>query len=407
MQLEFLIVLSQAVIFISSIFLAGVALYHLLVFLVAIIKSEKLQPSKPSLTVFKRISLIIPIKDEFSVLPQLIKSIEELDYPAELFEVIFVTVKESELTLEEYRSQLSEKNICSKVIVDEGNGKPAALNSGLTAAQGEIIGIFDADSVLPRDILKNVSENLSERCSFAVQGLTRSYNSDYNILSRLASLEQMVYLMMFLQPRSSLNLFIPSTGSCLFVKKDLLLRLGGWKSGLLAEDLDLSLRLHDEKIQIKVDQAIYCWQETPTRLEDYFIQRLRWFRGFIQLIPSNLHRLTTLEGIDIFLLLLGPVVLCSSLLVFIYVTLTGFTIPSFIGFLASLLVILTPISFMCLTIKSKTSKKSMILTVLGIAAYWMVESTIATIAVMTALLRLKVRWLRTPKTGIAQASNIK
>jgi hypothetical protein len=117
--------------------------------------------------------------------------------------------------------------------------------------------------------------------------------------------------------------------------------------------------------------------------------------------------LTAPEGIDIFLLLLGPVVLCSSLLVFIYVTLTGFIVPTFLGFLARLLAILIPISFMCLTIKSKTSKKNLIFAVLGIAAYWMAESIIATIAILTALLRLKVRWIRTPKTGIAQASNIK
>jgi cellulose synthase/poly-beta-1,6-N-acetylglucosamine synthase-like glycosyltransferase len=407
MQLEFLIGFSQAVIFILSIFLVGVAIYHLLVFLAAMIKMEKVGSSKPLPTEFKTVSLIIPMRDEFSALSQLIKSLEELDYPAEFFEVIFVAPSESKHILEKYLSRLSEKKIRTKLVVDEGNGKPAALNRGLTVAEGEIVGIFDVDSVLPVDILKNVSKSFSEKNSLAAQGIARSYNTDYNILSKLASLEQVIYLKIFLQPRSFLNLFIPSTGSCFFVKKDLLLKLGGWRDDLLAEDFDLSLRIHDEKIKIKLDQNIYCWQETPSRLKDYFIQRLRWFRGFIQLLPSNLHRLTTPEGIDIFLLLLGPLVLCSSLLVFTYVTLTGFILPSFLGFLASLLAILTPISFMCLTIRSKTSKMNLILALLGIAAYWMVESIIATIAILTALLRLKVRWIRTPKTGIAQASNIK
>jgi len=58
----------------------------------------------------------------------------------------------------------------------EAKGKPAALNLALHYATGEIIGVFDADSVPEKNVLKKVASYLNDKKIMAVQGTTTSIN---------------------------------------------------------------------------------------------------------------------------------------------------------------------------------------------------------------------------------------
>jgi cellulose synthase/poly-beta-1,6-N-acetylglucosamine synthase-like glycosyltransferase len=402
MFLELLTKIAHASIFILSIFLVGIAAYNLLLFLAGTIRSKRYNHHHLPFTQLKTISLIIPIKDELSVLSGLTRSILNLDYPTELFEVIFVTPRSSERYLEEFHLLLNKNGIHVKIVVDEGKGKPAALNAGLKVAVGEIIGVFDSDSILPSNILRRVSRIFMNEGVAAIQGVTRSYNDGDNILSKLTSVEQEIYFKMFLKPRSSLNLFIPFTGSCLFIRRELLLRIGGWNANSLAEDFDLALRLYDEGIKVKLEPTIYCWQETPSMLKSYVIQRVRWFRGFIELIPCGLHKLTNLERLDIFLMLLGPVILSMSLLVFTYFLVSDEVILSpLLKPLASLVGTLAIPSLICLILKPRVFSRIPAF-IMGVIGYWILESSIAIVSVMMGLLRLKIQWIRTPKIGVKE-----
>ena len=407
MFLELLTKIAHVGIFILSIFLVGIAAYNLLLFLTATISSKRYKHHYLPPTSLKTISLIIPIKDELSVLSGLTRSILNLDCPAELFEVIFVTPRGSERYLEEFHLLLSKNGIHVKIVVDEGRGKPAALNAGLKVAVGEIIGVFDSDSILPSNILRRVSRVFIDENVVAIQGVTKSYNDGDNILSKVTSVEQEIYFRMFLKPRSSLNLFIPFTGSCLFIRREFLLRIGGWNTNSLAEDFDLALRLYDEGIKVKLEPTIYCWQETPSMLRSYIIQRVRWFRGFIELIPRSLHKLTNLERLDIFLMLLGPVTLSISLLVFTYFLISDKVILfPLLKLLANLVGAFAVPSLICLVLKPRILSRIPAF-IMGIIGYWILESSIATISVMMGLLGLKIQWIRTPKTGVRELCRLK
>jgi len=407
MFLELLTKIAHAIIFILSIFLVGITAYNLLLFLAGEIRSKRYKHYHLPSTPLKTISLIIPIKDELSVLSGLKRSILNLDYPTELFEVIFVTPRSSERYLEEFRLLLNRNGIHVKIVVDEGRGKPAALNAGLKAAVGEIIGVFDSDSILPSEILRKVSRIFIDESVVAIQGVTRSYNDGDNILSKLTSVEQEVYFRMFLKPRSSLNLFIPFTGSCLFIRREFLLRVGGWNANSLAEDLDLALRLYDEGIKVKLEPTIYCWQEMPSMLKSYIIQRVRWFRGFIELIPRSLHKLTNLERLDIFLMLLGPVILSISLLVFTYFLASDKVVLSpLLKPLASLVGIFAVPSLICLILKPRVLSRIPAF-IMGVIGYWILESSIAIVSVIMGLLGLKIQWIRTPKIGVKESCRLK
>ena len=58
----------------------------------------------------------------------------------------------------------------------ESKGKPAALNLALPYATGEIVGVFDADSVPEKDARRKVASYLGDKQLMAVQGRTTSLN---------------------------------------------------------------------------------------------------------------------------------------------------------------------------------------------------------------------------------------
>ena len=49
-------------------------------------------------------------------------------------------------------------------------GKPAALNLALTYVTGEIVGVFDADSLPEKDVLSKVASYFDDKQVTAVQG---------------------------------------------------------------------------------------------------------------------------------------------------------------------------------------------------------------------------------------------
>jgi len=378
-------------------------IYNLIIFIIGC-KRKRIAESRS--IKLKKISLIIPVKDEINSLPLIFESLKYIIYPKNLLEVIFVISKNSKQCIEACKEFSRENGGWIKVLVDEGKGKPSALNLGLRHANGDIIGVFDVDSILPKDILLKVSEVFLNEGIIAIQGVTKSYNENKNFLSKLASIEEKAYFTLFLKPRSNLSLFLPFTGSCLFIKKDFLLKIGGWSETALAEDLEVALKLFDNGIKIKLRPEISCQHEVTSKLTPYLIQRLRWFRGYLQLLSRALKKLTTLNPhwIDISIILASPILLSLSLIIFLYSLIsTNTNMPiNFFKLIAwSLLIAATP-AFLYLTFKLRRIRLRTILLIPAAIAYWILESFIALIALIMSLFRLKIEWIRTPKSGISE-----
>jgi len=403
MVLELLVKFTQTLISVASFILIGVIIYNFVIFIIGY-KRKRATKSNP--TELKKITLIIPVKDEINSLPLIFESLKNIIYPRDLLETIFVVSRDSKRCIEACKKFLKDNGKWVKVLVDEGRGKPSALNLGLKHAGGEIVGIFDVDSILPKDILLKVSEAFSDGDVVAVQGVTKPYNENKNLLSKLVSMEEKAYLALFLQPRSNLDLFLPFTGSGSFIKKDLLLKIGGWSETALAEDFELALRLFDNKIKIRLEPKISCQHEAASKLTPYILQRLRWFRGYLQLLLRASKKLITLtpHWIDISIILASPILLSASLIVFLYFLISA-DINSPVNlikpFAWSLLITAIP-AFFYITSRLRTIGLKALLIIPASAAYWLLESLTALTALMMCLFRIKMEWIRTPKNGVME-----
>jgi glycosyltransferase XagB len=178
----------------------------------------------------------------------------------------------------------------STVIDPAPRNKATAMNAALASGQihGDVIGVFDAESVMHPDLLNHVDHAFISEQADIVQGgvqLLNFYSSWYSLRNCLE------YFFWF---RSRLHLqaakgFITLGGNTVFFKRELLEPKSaneqwGWDDSCLAEDCELGVRFSSagKKVVVAYSPAMVTREETPDTIRSFVKQRTRWNQGFLQ-----------------------------------------------------------------------------------------------------------------------------
>ncbi|MCH4814214.1 MAG: glycosyltransferase family 2 protein [Saccharolobus sp.] len=253
-------------------------------------------------------SLIVPVKNEERVLPRLLDRLVNLEYDKSKYEIIVVEDGSTDRTVQickEYEAKYNNLVRCySLPRANIPNGKSRALNFALSISKGEIIGIFDGDTVPRLDILEYVEPKFEDSNVGAVQGKLIPINVRESVTSRLAAIEELIYEYS-IAGRAKVGLFVPIEGTCSFIRKSLIMELGGWNEHSLTEDLDISLKIINKGYRIIYSPTAISWREVPVSLRVLIRQRLRWYRGHLE-VPLGKLRKIDLRVIDGMLIVLTP-----------------------------------------------------------------------------------------------------
>lgn len=257
----------------------------------------------------KTFSLIIPAKNEEKVLGRLLDRLVNLEYDKSKYEVIVIEDGSTDNTLsicKEYEEKYLNTIKCYSLPPSNvPNGKSRALNFALKISKGEIIGIFDADTVPRLDILEYVEPKFKDVSVAAVQGKLIPINIRESPISRLASIEELIYEYS-IAGRARIGLFVPIEGTCTFIRKSAIEEVGGWNEFSLTEDLDLSLKLTSKGYKIVYSPTVVSWREVPISLKILIKQRLRWYRGHLEVSLGKIRKIDW-RLIDGMLIVLTPV----------------------------------------------------------------------------------------------------
>ncbi|WP_336922074.1 glycosyltransferase [Aquipuribacter sp. SD81] len=166
--------------------------------------------------------------------------------------------------------------------------KPKQLNDALLMCRNEVVGIFDAESLAAPDLLLNVDRVLTERHADVVQGAVHLMNYRDSWFSLRNCMEYRIWFRSRLHGHA-LSGFIPLGGNTVFVRRELLLEVGGWDGECLAEDCDLGVRLstRGRRIEVAYDPTLVTREETPERIPQLVKQRTRWALGFMQVLAKG------------------------------------------------------------------------------------------------------------------------
>ena len=353
-------------------------------------------------------SLLVAAKDEERVVGRLLESFSRLNYPADRFEVVVV----------DDGSEDGTPDICRRFAERFGNmrflqrrvsgGKAKALNYGLKFCRGEIVGIFDADNVVARDALTNVAEYFEDTNVSAVQGSIHSINSDENMLTQIAAYEDLVRNEAFLSGKEALGLFVSLRGCVEFIRRRVLVELGGFDERTLAEDIEISARLTKLGHKVRYAHDVRGWQESPARLQPYLKQRARWYRGYMEVALRYSRLLTSVNrrSLDAEVTLFMPLVALASMISYWIASWAVLSAVSFGGVLrafslfsivcTSVLVVLCGLA---LVYVSRPRSVRSLLWLPFVFGYWSLESFLILYASLLIVFRRPRRWVKTKRSG--------
>ncbi len=229
------------------------------------------------------VSLLVAAKNEETVIEPLVTALCQIDYPTSRYEVWIIDDNSTDGTsqrLQALTHRFPQLRVLRRSAGASG-GKSGALNQVWPDTQGDIIGVFDADARVPRDVLRHVVPMFAEVKVGAVQMQKAVVNRAKNLWTRGQQAE-MALDSYFQQQRISLGGIGELRGNGQFVRRTALAQCGGWNEETITDDLDLTLRLHFSgwEIQFLLNPAV--GEEGVERPLALWHQRNRWAEGGYQ-----------------------------------------------------------------------------------------------------------------------------
>lgn len=194
------------------------------------------------------------------------------------------------------------------LVLDKVNGgKADAQNAGLSIAQGEIVTIIDADSILEKYALIHLTDIFEREPRVVGIGTPIGVVNDCNVgpdgvddasvpHSFWAKIQVIEYLRSFLLGRMFAQRYRGLqivSGAFGVYRKWILEAVSGYTTGSLAEDMDIDGKIWRFIDRNKLEHRIryipeaFCWSEVPDTLRSLATQRDRWSRGMTEAIWKN------------------------------------------------------------------------------------------------------------------------
>ena len=282
-----------------------------------------------------RISIIIALKNEEENIETLLSSLNKIDYPAELFEVIFIDDNSIDNTFESIAEKIKEFDSFSvyKVQSENKSAKRNALELGISNSVNPYILITDADCEPEKDWLKVYSNKFTEDFDFLF-GIAPFFRKK-SLVNKISCFENLRNSMLSI---FAANIGLPYSAAArnFGFKKTSFEKVGGYSKTIdtLSGDDDLLLReAFNNKLKIGTVTAkgSFVFSKTKKTFKDYFQQRARhtqtsfYYQYKQQLLLGLWHLFNLLVlfspilfFLNIYFLLLLPVKLFIDLLIVLF-----------------------------------------------------------------------------------------
>ena len=236
-------------------------------------------------------TVLVPLRDEAGMVPQLFAALGALDYPAEKLDIVFLVESASPETIAVAEACLYDARFELFVIPDAPpHTKPKALDYVLPLVRGEHVVVFDAEDIPARDQLRRAAERFAAHPEIdCLQAELRIDNGAENWLTALFAGEYAGLFTLLLPWLAQHGLPLPLGGTSNHFRTAALRAVGGWDAFNVTEDADLGVRLARMRSRTGT-LAVATAEEAPIRLGAWMRQRTRWMKGWMQtFLVHNRH----------------------------------------------------------------------------------------------------------------------
>jgi cellulose synthase/poly-beta-1,6-N-acetylglucosamine synthase-like glycosyltransferase len=228
-------------------------------------------------------TVLIPAHNEEKVIAGTIASMLQLEYPANMLNVLVINDGSTDRTREIIR-QAAEHDPRVRLFDvppgEGGKGKSRALNLAMAQVSSEVIAVYDADNTPDPSALRYlVAQLLGNSELGAAIGKFRTVNRDVNLLTRFINIETLSFQSMLQAGRWQMHNIATLPGTNFVVWARVVRQLGGWDEEALTEDSELSIRIYQVGYKIKFVPYAITYEQEPQSWSVWARQRTRWVRG--------------------------------------------------------------------------------------------------------------------------------
>ena len=266
--------------------------YQLVYLVIGLVKRRRRR--QPEAARLHRYAAVISARNEAGVIGELIQSLKQQNYPAQLLDVYVVADNCTDDTAQTARR-------AGAVVYERFNqvkkGKGYALNYlfRTLAREGrdqyDAYLIFDADNLVDPNFVREMNKTFDSGDYGAITCYRNSRNFGSNWISA-------GYAIWFLRearflnfPRMLLGTNCHVSGTGFLISAEVIRENKGWPYHLLTEDIEFSVSCALKGRRIGYCDRAVIYDEQPTPFRQSWDQRLRWSKGFYQVDANYGSRL--------------------------------------------------------------------------------------------------------------------
>jgi cellulose synthase/poly-beta-1,6-N-acetylglucosamine synthase-like glycosyltransferase len=239
------------------------------------LRRRRNQPSRA-----RSVVVLVPARNEETVLPRLLTALDALDYPRERLSFVLVNDASTDGTGPAMSMWAETRPNARTLHLPTQRGKAGALMAALAVApRSDLVAIFDADTEPEPASLAWLAGAFDDPRVGAAGGYARPGNARTSITSRYAALERWICHLVTLAGKDRLGQNPPVLGAICAIRRRALDEAGEIPGGTICEDVWLSMRLTSLGWRTRWIVEAVAREDVASGLSMFWEQRLRWSRG--------------------------------------------------------------------------------------------------------------------------------
>ncbi len=240
------------------------------------------------------VTVQLPVYNEAHVVTRIIDAVAGLDWPASRLEIQILddstdaTSAAAAAAAERARARGIRVRHVRRGARD--GFKAGALAHGLRTAAGDLVAVFDADFIPPRDFLRRTTPFMADAGVGLVQARWTHLNARSSLLTATQAVLLDAHFRIEQETRAETGRFFNFNGTAGLWRRSCIEDAGGWLPDTLTEDLDLSYRAQLRGWRFVYLPDLPAPGELPMSMAAFRVQQYRWTKGSVETCLKLLPR---------------------------------------------------------------------------------------------------------------------
>ncbi|MGA2011448.1 MAG: glycosyltransferase [Solirubrobacteraceae bacterium] len=266
-----------------------------------------------------RVSIVMPGFNEEAAIAQSLRSLLELNYPADKLEIVAVNDGSTDNTLAEMAKVAATANGRVRVInFPQNRGKRAAMAAGIRATEADIVAFVDSDSVLDPDAMRILVQGFHDPKVGGICGHADVLNVRENYITKMQAVRYFVAFLVSKGAESVFNNVTCCSGCFSAYRREAIMDSLDWwenqtflgRESTFGDDRSLTnCVLRNWKV--KYESRAVSHTIVPNTFRQFMRQQLRWKRSWTReslIVATFVWKKNPIAAMSVYVGMILPIV---------------------------------------------------------------------------------------------------